>query len=96
MATEVKSASLKGVIKWLIMMGGMSNESNNLRTAEYEVATHTRTNMHIPTRDSESVCVCVGVVGFFFDIFYSQSSTVVICRHTYFRGGGVMCFVFVL
>lgn len=41
MAIEVKSASLKGVIKWLIMMRGMSNESNNLKTAEYEVATHT-------------------------------------------------------
>ncbi len=28
----------------------MSNESNNLRTAEYEVAVHIRTNMHTPTR----------------------------------------------
>lgn len=35
MAKEVKSASLKGVIKCLIMVGGMTNESNNLRTAEY-------------------------------------------------------------
>lgn len=46
MAMEVKSASLKGVIKWLIMMGGMSNESNNLRTAEYKVATHINAYAH--------------------------------------------------
>lgn len=43
MAIEVKSASLKGVIKWLIMIGGMSNESNNLRMADYDVVTHTHT-----------------------------------------------------
>lgn len=42
MAIEVKSASLNGVIKWLIMMGGMSNESNNFRRAKYEVSTRAR------------------------------------------------------
>lgn len=73
MAIEVKSASLKGVIKWLIMMGGMSNESNNLRTAEYEVAT--RTNMHTPTRDSVCLCLCGGLLGVFDIVLYSQSSS---------------------
>lgn len=56
MAIEVKSASLKGVIKWLIMMQGMSNESNNLKTAEYEVASHTHACIRL--RVSHSVCVC--------------------------------------
>lgn len=64
MAIEVKSASLKGVIKWLIMMRGMSNESNNLKIAEYVVASHTR--MHTPTRESQCVCLCCSHLQLYF------------------------------
>lgn len=43
MASKDKCASMKEVIKLLLMMGRMSNESNKLRS-EYETVTSTYSN----------------------------------------------------